>query len=754
MANVMFKRGTQAKLSSLKSFVDGAFYLTTDTDRLYVAQSSTELVELNKSITIVDKVGDLPATTAATDTAIKGADVAVGQFYYVKAGAKSASGNVLAVCSAIDSTGAITWTQVNPDTNTNDVTRLTGVEVTAGTDKKTYTVKIKWTLNDKDQDPLTTKFTVDPTSIISIGLATEAMTVDKGAYIKTSGTGANTNKVAIVADGGGIAINRDEKTGNIKIKGTSADYSMALDGTATNKLVLHDGVAGSDKGSLTIAGSGIISAKGDTTTSTITISHGNSGVGKAATYGPTADAKPTAGNTFTVPSFTVNETGHITAAATRTITLPADTNDYVDSGTISRDKATNQVKIDLHRKGGGTVTIQDAPDADGKAAIHNTITVDGKSTVVNNGGNLGSFYSASKIDEKFRTLDAFTYKGTVGNSDTITTTVKQLPTTKVSNGDAYKVAVAGNYANADCKIGDILIAMGTEGADGYLTTVAWTKVQGTDEMDTTYTFTSDTNGIKLHASSGGDQIVNIVNGTSIGVDKTTANTIKINHANIGKADTYGDSRTAATSLKFGGKFTVPVITTDAQGHVSSARNLEFTLPADSNVNYTLVPDAENNLFNLHSSTGGDVSNVKYAGYVGTGETDKVVDLTLTKGEGANDIIVTAKHKDTYGAKNSSNQGNKALTYGGQFTVPYIVSDKYGHVTSISNHTMTLPASVDTKYKLSGSTTYKDNVGTFTTLLQTTEGGEMTGATHKIQSSTLTMSASGDTLTADLVWGTF
>jgi hypothetical protein len=50
MANVMFKRGTHAALKQLQSYVDGCFYLTTDTDRLYVAQSSSELVELNKSI--------------------------------------------------------------------------------------------------------------------------------------------------------------------------------------------------------------------------------------------------------------------------------------------------------------------------------------------------------------------------------------------------------------------------------------------------------------------------------------------------------------------------------------------------------------------------------------------------------------------------------------------------------------------------------------------------------------------------------
>jgi hypothetical protein len=36
MANVMFERGTQSALNALNNYVDGAFYLTTDTDRLYV----------------------------------------------------------------------------------------------------------------------------------------------------------------------------------------------------------------------------------------------------------------------------------------------------------------------------------------------------------------------------------------------------------------------------------------------------------------------------------------------------------------------------------------------------------------------------------------------------------------------------------------------------------------------------------------------------------------------------------------------
>ena len=62
MANVKFKRGSQASLNTLIQggvFDDGCFYLTSDTDRLYVAQSANELVELNKSITVVSSIAKL-----------------------------------------------------------------------------------------------------------------------------------------------------------------------------------------------------------------------------------------------------------------------------------------------------------------------------------------------------------------------------------------------------------------------------------------------------------------------------------------------------------------------------------------------------------------------------------------------------------------------------------------------------------------------------------------------------------------------
>ena len=102
MANVKFLKGTQSNFNGLKSFTDGAFYLTTDTDRLYFAQSETECVPLNQFIRTVSEAEFKALTTS---------QVSKGDYYYIP------EKNILAVCK--DNNTTLTWTQLNPDTNTN-----------------------------------------------------------------------------------------------------------------------------------------------------------------------------------------------------------------------------------------------------------------------------------------------------------------------------------------------------------------------------------------------------------------------------------------------------------------------------------------------------------------------------------------------------------------------------------------------------------------------------------------------------------
>ena len=74
MANVKFLKGIQSDFNKLSTFTDGAFYLTTDTDRLYFAQSETECVPLNQFIRTV---------SAAQFEALTTDQVSKGDYYYI-----------------------------------------------------------------------------------------------------------------------------------------------------------------------------------------------------------------------------------------------------------------------------------------------------------------------------------------------------------------------------------------------------------------------------------------------------------------------------------------------------------------------------------------------------------------------------------------------------------------------------------------------------------------------------------------------
>lgn len=118
MANVMFKRGTQKNIAKFlatgaSQAIDGAFYLTSDTNRLYVGKDidgngNIKAVPVNQGVITVDNISKLPSKTA----------IESGQFYY------ATLENVLCVYSGTQ------WVQINPDTNT----KLSARSTTGATD--------------------------------------------------------------------------------------------------------------------------------------------------------------------------------------------------------------------------------------------------------------------------------------------------------------------------------------------------------------------------------------------------------------------------------------------------------------------------------------------------------------------------------------------------------------------------------------------------------------------------------------------
>lgn len=107
MANLLFIRGLHQNLP-VNSAVDGAFYLTTDTHRLYAGINSsdtgkTELVDLNQYIQVVSTTQELYSLKS----------VEPGDFAYVE------TGNILAIYKYVGKPELdYDWVQINPNTDT------------------------------------------------------------------------------------------------------------------------------------------------------------------------------------------------------------------------------------------------------------------------------------------------------------------------------------------------------------------------------------------------------------------------------------------------------------------------------------------------------------------------------------------------------------------------------------------------------------------------------------------------------------
>lgn len=98
-SNVCFLLGTQEKLNTMmtgKSGTNGAFYLTSDTHRLYIGTSDGSVQPVNEGVTTVKNL-----------TALQGLQKPnAGEFYYLT------DENILCVYNGTS------WVQINSDTNT------------------------------------------------------------------------------------------------------------------------------------------------------------------------------------------------------------------------------------------------------------------------------------------------------------------------------------------------------------------------------------------------------------------------------------------------------------------------------------------------------------------------------------------------------------------------------------------------------------------------------------------------------------
>lgn len=746
MANVMFKRGTQSGFNNLSTYQDGCFYLTTDSHRLYIGTGNNKADLVSQSVITYPNWAAIEALSNSSSSSYAPGLCSEGQFYYAKAE------NILCTYS----NGK--WIQINPDHNDDHDTYVKSVSVaknaadTVDGEQLVYDVKITQAQKDLKRNTegapteVSGKLTISAADLNQIATHTnvgmEAEKSNSKVYLKNSGTGANTAKKVELVGGGSVSVSTDSSN-KITISGVDTTYSLNTTTNTTGAKANLQNKDGATKGSFAVEVDDIalkVESKTAGENGSIKLAHAKS-LPLVASYTPKDATTDASGNvTLSMPAAAVNEYGHVIAVGTQNVALP-------------RDKDTKVTSVSADNSGKITVKIKDEHTTaetsvvSKEAVLYNKITVNGAEKTVYNQGNLGAFYSSDKVDTLIRAakaeMNAMTYCGTITNSN-----FGQIKGPQ--KGDTYKAAesfIIGSGSSAvNVDTGDLIIYNGADVAAGTAgDTTKWEVVPSGDDIDTTYNMSLDGTTIKLNnlvtSNTAGTIEVKGTNGISV----TNSDGLSIGHAN-----TITAGAAKGTGLDSNRRFTIPTINYDKHGHITGlgpATTIE--LPADKDTTYTFGSDAANKKVSLKNSNGNVTGSLQFK------SSDNSFVVLMTN-EHTDQPVVDLKLAtlDRHDSDSTTNVSYSPLTGGNAqaFTVAKANVDAYGRVTGFVNQTITLNTDQLT-YDVSTNVDNKKNTLSVNSSL-TNKAGTAQSKTVKVKSNSLTFSKAEDTVSVDLVWGTF
>lgn len=733
---VNFYKGTQPNLPK-SNYQPGAFYLTTDTSRLYFANSASELLDLNKYILFVDNIDSLPSSSTVED----------GDIYYCKAE------NVLA--TYIKGQG---WQQINRNTDTDS--KITKIEQEVTSDENGVSVKLSiftrvwdeqtqnWVVNSaesaKDVTFVISKediYDVIPEPQVDVRAKMDG--TDIAVYTEGDGSAGDGFKLK---PGNGMTFsgNQDELT----IDGSTYTISSPAN-TAQVKMENQDGTAA---GVVTFKAGTQMTVSG-TTAGEISYGHATISTDKTTAK----DEKDGFGQKIEFVKalgFAVN--GHVNDYDLGSFEMPAEPNYRVTS--IGAGSGENAGKL--------SVGIQDSQGSQNG----NTLT-SGQILyyTLNNGTTYYNtqklpVYTVDEIEAKLRGVNAMTYKGTVNNSNL------SLPTANVKVGDTYKniadgatYTVSGNNKfitddgsevnSIEVELGDLFIATGTEDeTTGYITgAIKWSYIPSGDDLDSKYEFTVNNNVVTLvNKSTPTDApgAVTFAAGKDLGVATTAGNpnktgTITFSH------NTHNGTKTDATNdPDFGSEITAVSGLTLSNGHIDGYTLTRYALPAAPVDTIEVLNESNKPTIKL-SDTRGNSSNIKIDH---DGEVIATPDATTD--------TITFSHK-AHAATLTTTAGSEP-GFGGTITaVVGLTPDQagHGHLDGYSKTTFTLPADPSVR-TVSTAVSEASNKVTVTHSLSQPNSSLATALSmsHSFSTNTasidFTVDANTKNVAIDLVWGSF
>lgn len=529
---VKFLKGTQTSLNNLSSFEKGAFYLTTDTDRLYFAQETNELRPLNQFIRTIATVSELPQNNNPSGSHYDNT-LQAGDYYYIT------NGNIFCVRNGANND----WTQINAVTDTND--RLDSASFAASASNNTATVTESFVIHDVDDN------------LVSNAVADATFQVE------------GTNGIDVTASGSKITLEGDTYT----LGGTTTfvNYQNAT-AYAVGDIIKYSG-------ELYRCKTAVSAEQNSNNFNTVSTSFEKI---NAAVSLNSANGQDTSGAGFKAGAgIALNQTGNMI-----TITNNAEDIQLAQNGFTIANTANdgNGFSFSVADTGGNTPSATFDPIITvGDASTQSVHFVNGSAAL--------PVYTKSEVDSKLSGLDGITYKGTLGNTGA---TVSSLPTASssggVSNGDMYMVLGNGNtYAgHTNCRQGDLFIAQGTEGADGKISgTVTWTYVpSGNDEAteNTTYVGVVNATNHTLQLQTNDESHTTVaeldldsdskITLTSVASSSDQKLTTTIGHAAPGTGSEL--SPTAETAVEDQQAITaVTKVLADSTGHITGIKTKQF-----------------------------------------------------------------------------------------------------------------------------------------------------------------------------------
>lgn len=332
MTELLFKRGTQEALDKITSSIDGCFYLTEDTNRLYMGRKGKAPALLNQTVSVVNSVSDLPGSPPAADN----------DFYYIK------SLNVLAVYDSSKKSDTNSgWVQINA--NTNDTIEVDNINFAVNEEKSTegkivYTLTLsqkKYDINgaeiqNEHPNDLTAELTLNSSDIANI--VPEAATVGliaqnvrdggvDGVKIMTDGDGSDPNTFISIMPGKNVDNITVDDNGKIIIAAHNNTYEATVDVDENNNVYLQllDNVD-DDHSKVKFAAGNDIVITGNETDDVITIAHEAFTAASVNISNIKNNVDNlSAGSEFTTISGITLDNGHITKIDTETVKLPTDT---------------------------------------------------------------------------------------------------------------------------------------------------------------------------------------------------------------------------------------------------------------------------------------------------------------------------------------------------------------------------------------------------------------------------------------------